>query len=187
MASKISKEVREWGIIILVGGTLYVTGLHTEVIGFFQRGLVMTGIMQPSLDQIGERASYDMILEDQNGNEVSLSEFQNKTVFMNFWATWCPPCVAEMPDIHNLYSEVGNEVAFVMISRDKDEEKALNWIKKKDYQFPIYFLRSGVPRVYQSQSIPTTYVISPEGKVTVKKSGMAKYNTDKFKSYLQNL
>lgn len=184
---KIRKELREWIILLSVGSFLYFTGLHTVVIGTLQRGIVMTGVMQPSLDQKAEKASYQMSLEDVNGNLVSLEEMKGKPIFMNFWATWCPPCVAEMPDIHSLYQEMKDDVIFVMLSRDKDEQRAKDWIKKNNYEFPIYFLRSSLPREYQSRSIPTTYVISPAGEITVRKSGMAKYDTDDFKSYLRNL
>ena len=184
---KITKEAREWIILIAVGSFLYFTGLHTTVIGTLQRGILATGIMQPSLDQKLKTASYDLLLEDLEGNQVSLSSLKGKTIFMNLWATWCAPCIAEMPDIHHLYEQMEGEVAFVMLSRDEDEEKARNWIYRKGYGFPVYFQRSPMPVPYQTGSIPTTFVISPEGNITVTRSGMAKYDTEEFRNYLSSL
>ena len=184
---KISKEVREWIILISVFAFLYFTGLHTVVIGTLQRGLLATGIMQPSLEQDLKVASYDLILEDLDGNQVSMETLKGKTIFMNLWATWCAPCVAEMPDINSLYGKVNTDVAFVMLSRDEDEAKAREWIQRKGYAFPVYFQRSAMPRQYQTGSIPTTFVISPEGNITVTRSGMAKYDTEVFRNYLTSL
>lgn len=184
---KISKEAREWIILIAVGSFLYFTGLHTTVIGTLQRGILATGIMQPSLEQEMKKASYDLLLEDMEGNQVSLSSLKGKTIFMNLWATWCAPCVAEMPDINGLYEQMNGEVAFVMLSRDEDEAKARNWILRKGYEFPVYFQRSAMPAQYQTGSIPTTFVISPKGNITVTRSGMAKYDTEEFRNYLASL
>lgn len=184
---KISKEAKEWIILIAVGSFLYFTGLFTTVIGTLQRGILATGIMQPSLGQEMKKASYDLLLEDLEGNRVSLSSLKGKTIFMNLWATWCAPCVAEMPDIHGLYEQMNGEVAFVMLSRDEDEEKARNWILRKGYEFPVYFQRSPMPAQYQTGSIPTTFVISPTGNITVTRSGMAKYDTEEFRNYLTSL
>ncbi|MEM9328249.1 MAG: TlpA disulfide reductase family protein [Bacteroidota bacterium] len=183
----IKREVIEWAVMLGVFGILYVTGLHTEVIGQLQRLVVMTGIMQPSINSEEQPASYEVWLEDLEGERVSMQSMKGETIFLNVWATWCPPCIAEMPDIDALYQEVKDEVVFVMLSRDQDEQKAKDWITKKGYQFPVYFLRGRLPEIYRSQAIPTTYVISPEGYVTVRNAGMAKYNTDSFKEYLTKL
>jgi hypothetical protein len=78
-------------------------------------------------------------------------------------------------------------VAFVMISLDDDFQKAKDFVKKKDFTFPIYQLGSPLPEAFESSAIPTTFVLSPEGKIVVSKSGMAKYNTRKFKDFLLDL
>ncbi len=192
MAKKksLKREAIEWVVFIGVITILYVTGLHTPVLGALQGLVLKTGIMQPGMDEEGYgNAAYNFVLVDATGKEVSFEEFKGKTVFLNFWATWCPPCVAEMPDINDLYSEIkeDNNVAFVMISFDKDFEKAKTYVTKKEFDLPIYQLRTNLPKVFESSSIPTTYVISPEGKIVASKKGMAKYNTKKFKEFLSDL
>lgn len=184
---KYRRELIEWMILVTVGTVLYVTGLHTEVIGQIQRVVLATGIMQPEADESASKASYNIKLTNAAGRSIDFSEFKGQTVFLNFWATWCPPCVAEMPDIENLYEQKGEDVAFVMISLDKDREKALRFIQRKDFKMPIYFLESGLPRVYNPSSIPTTYVISPQGEIVMTQHGMAKYNSDSFIEFLEGL
>ncbi len=185
----VKREIIEWAIFLGILGFLFGTGLHTPVFGFFQGLILKTGIMQPSIE--GEEttaADYNFALIDQDGNRKPFSDFQGKAVFVNFWATWCPPCIAEMPDINNLYNEIEKEnIEFVLISLDDDFQKAKDFIKKKDFDFPIYQLASILPGVYESSAIPTTYVISPAGEIVVRKSGMAKYNTQKFKTFLRDL
>ncbi len=183
------KEIVEWAIFLGIVGILFGTGLHAPVFGFIQGLILKTGIIQPSIDGTSsERADYNFTLVDQDGNKVPFDTFREKTVFVNLWATWCPPCIAEMPDINELYKEMNTKgIEFVLISLDEDFQKAKDFVKKKGFDFPVYQLASGLPKVYDSNAIPTTYVISPDGNIAVTKSGMAKYNTKKFKQFLEEL
>ncbi|MTI31040.1 TlpA family protein disulfide reductase [Xanthovirga aplysinae] len=190
-SKSLKKELRSWGILITIAGILYLTGLHTEVIGRVQQLVLATGIIKPSTEienQQMEKASFSLPLTTLEGKPFAFSELKGKTIFINFWASWCPPCVAEMPNIQKLYQIVGNEedIAFVMISVDEDLEKAKKFIDRKGFDFPVYFLNGPIPEVYQSQSIPTTFVINPEEKIIFKHSGMANYNNEEFKDLLVN-
>ena len=185
----VKREIIEWAIFLGIIGFLFGTGLHTPVFGFIQGLILKTGIMQPSLNEASmDLADYDFMLVDEDGNQKPFTDFEDKVVFINIWATWCPPCIAEMPDINALYHDMKDkEIEFVMISLDDEFQKAKDFVGKKEFDFPIYRLASPLPKVYESSAIPTTYVISPEGKIVVSKSGMAKYNTKKFKKFLEEL
>ncbi|MEO9801603.1 MAG: TlpA disulfide reductase family protein [Reichenbachiella sp.] len=181
------KQLREWAVIIGIMSLLYFTGLHTGVAGFLQRIILSTGVMQVEvIDEDKQQiADYNFKLTDERGQVADFSQFKGQTVFLNFWATWCPPCVAEMPDIHDLYEKMENEnVVFVLISQDDNFDKAKNFLERKEYSFPIYQLASPLPKVFASRSIPTTFVISPEGKIIAKRTGMAKYDTEEFRGLL---
>ncbi|MEM9340309.1 MAG: TlpA disulfide reductase family protein [Bacteroidota bacterium] len=181
---KIKKEVIEWAVLLTVGGTIYLFGWHTFIIGKLQQLFLSSGVIQASELKETRFASYDFYLEDFDGNPVDFKTMQDEVVFLNFWATWCPPCIAEMPDIHNLFEEKGEEVRFVMISLDKNREKAKAFIENKGYRFPTYFLRSDLPSSYDTHSIPTTYLLGKAGRIRVENHGMAKYNTAKFKKLM---
>ena len=192
----------EYGIIATVAIILYATGLHTEVIGFAQRGLLATGLLTPNVekmtpDKSDEKetttisdytpADFNLTLMDEDGETISLAEFEGKVIFLNMWATWCPPCIAEMPNINKLHKDMGSEVAFVMVSLDDDFETAKAFNKRKGYNLPIYTLQSNRPAMYQSSTVPTTYVINAKGQLVLTHKGMSNYNTSKFKKFLKGL
>lgn len=188
MAKKSNRrELTEWLIIVVVGLTLYFTGLHTEAIGLIQRGLLATGLIQPNEVDEEKLADYNFELISMDGEMLPFNQLKGKTIFLNFWATWCPPCIAEMPDIEDLYQKTGSQITFIMISMDKDRIKAVDFIKKKGFEMPVYFLESSLPSSFNTSSIPTTYVISPSGKIAIENHGMAKYDTESFRTLLDNL
>lgn len=207
MDKKQNNQKKTWiqyGIFAVVALTLYATGKHTEVIGFAQRGLLATGLLNPDLTTIAElrsnenasktsevsnstTADFSLKLLDVEGNITTLEAMKGKVIFINFWATWCPPCIAEMPSIDKLHEEMGDEVAFVMLSLDQDFEKAKAFDKRKGYNLPIYAPIGQLPQMYQSTAIPTTYVIDANGKLVLTHKGMANYNDSKFKEFLKNL
>lgn len=194
----------QYGIFAAIAITLYATGLHTEVIGFAQRGLLATGLMNPDVKDITEvrhsentseagdsttatEADFSLKLMDRDGKVTSLADLKGKVIFMNFWATWCPPCIAEMPSIDKLHEEMGDEVAFVILSLDKNFELAKAFDKRKGYNLPIYAPASNLPPMYQSSAIPTTYVIDAAGNLALIHKGMADYSNSEFKDFLRSL
>lgn len=191
MKKKLKKELIEWTVIFTVIAVLITTGLGAKVASVLQRGIIQTGLMKPDiLDETElKEADYHFSLTDVDGNTIPFSEFEGKTVFLNFWATWCPPCIAEMPDINDLYGKLkdSEDIVFVLISMDKDHEKAIQYVKDKSFDFPVYFLKTRTPEVYETQSIPTTYVISPGGKIVAERHGMAQYDTKSFRDFLEQL
>jgi thiol-disulfide isomerase/thioredoxin len=187
----LKRELLEWGILLGIPAILYLGGWHTEVLGRMQQAVLFTGIMKPDtevLEQDYSPADYELSLATLDNQALHLSELKGKVIFMNFWATWCPPCIAEMPNIHSLYKKVaGNDIEFIMINLDEDPKKARRFLSKKDYSFPVYRLNSPLPQAYYSQSIPATFVISPEGKIVSMKQGMADYDNKEFREFLLEL
>ncbi len=183
---KKKRELIEWIILIAIVSIIYLGGWQTPVIGKLQQVVLSTGIISPDIVDEELEANYNFEIEDAEGGIIDFNEFQGKVVFLNFWATWCPPCIAEMPDINDLYGKEKN-VAFVMVSLDRDRQKARDFVVEKEFEFPIYFLKSALPDLYNVSSIPTTYVLSKDGKVKVRNHGMAKYDSKKFRAFLSEL
>lgn len=189
-------EITSWAVIMAVMLTLYLTGLHTEVLGRVQQIFLSTGIVKPSISgtlstqlsaQI-QSEGYDVPLMGLKGEQANMKDFAGKVVFINLWATWCPPCIAEMPSIHKLYEQVDtSQIKFVMLTLDEDVEKAKKFINRKEYTFPVYAPIQEMPAAFATSSIPTTFVIAPNGKIVMRKEGMAKYNTEEFRNFLQSL
>ena len=179
------KKAFDWAILLLMLMVIFSSETRSQL----QRLMLYTGIFNPNTNtEATENASYQFTLVSSEGQTLNFEDLKGKVVFMNLWATWCPPCVAEMPDIHELYKQIASEdIAFVMLSMDDDPEKVKSFIEKKQYTFPVYFPKSPVPTVYNTKSIPTTFVISPQGKIVSKNYGMANYNNNSFKNFLNEL
>ncbi len=186
------KKLMEWGIILGVISILYFTGWHKEIIGRVQQAVLLTGLIKPEVNENThaetELLNGDMVLETTTGERIVLSQIRNKVLFINFWATWCPPCIAEMPGINELYQQTAtDDVVFLMIATDEDFSKAERFVERKGFDFPIYKLASGVPAVLQSRVLPTTYIVGKKGEIVVKHQGMADYNNEKVKGLLERL
>lgn len=128
------------------------------------------------------KASYEMELKNSKGEKVHMEEFRDKVVFFNVWATWCAPCIEEMPTIQNLYTEVQerDDVVFLMLSMDQEFEKAMEFKKKNNYDFEIYSLAGPMPAIYHTTLIPTTFVINSDGHLVLQHDGMGEFDSQEF-------
>lgn len=109
-----------------------------------------------------------------------------KPVFLSFWATWCPPCVAELPSIESLYRDYGDHIDFILITNEKtDVVKA--FLEKTEMNIPVFFPLAEVPKVLQSSSLPTNYLIDQEGNILIKEIGAANWNSKKVRDLLDTL
>lgn len=185
------RDIIELAVIATIFAVIYFTGSQAEVFGRVQQVVLKTGIMNVGEldDESKLTADYNMKLVDTDGNILDLQTLKGKTIFMNYWATWCAPCVAEMPSIDGLYKKVGEDpnIVFLMISEDKKMSTARGWVKRKGFSFPIYKLASPIADVYETGVVPTTFVISPEGKIVVAKTGMANYDSRRFVKLMKRL
>lgn len=124
----------------------------------------------------------DFELEDQYGNIHRLEDYRGKTIFLNFWATWCPPCKAEMPDIQKLYEKSSTEgedavivlgVAAPNMGQEGSEEEIAAFMEEKGYTYPVLMDTEGeLFASYGIMSFPTTFMIDRDGNVFGYVSGM---------------
>ncbi len=122
-------------------------------------------------------------LVDGNGEAITLEHLKGKPVLINVWATWCPPCVAELPSLEKLYSVYGNRVHFVFLAED-DPKKVKDFLAKRNLDLPVYFSASSRPFVLQSQSIPTTFILDKNMRLKVRKTGAMDWNAQKIRKLL---
>ncbi len=130
--------------------------------------------------------TYDWQLIDMQGNTINVNSLEDKVIIVNFWATWCPPCIAEMPAFQNLYNDYQNKVEFLFVAND-DESKVRKFITDKNYTFPVYFAKTKRLEELQSNSLPTTYIISKKGEIVVDKTGAADWNSKKIRDLIDGL
>ncbi|MEX2513777.1 MAG: TlpA disulfide reductase family protein [Cyclobacteriaceae bacterium] len=186
------KEIKSWAIMLGIFAVLYFTGMITPIVGGVQSLMLSTGLIKPKVlldNKEREAFDYSGQFVDGFGDRVGLSQLKGKTIFINLWATWCPPCRAEMPHISDLYDTVKQEgdVEFLMIALDDDFNKSKKFVEDKGFSFPIVHAAYGLNPSLQSQSIPTTLVISPEGEIVFYQEGMSNFNNQEFQDFLLNL
>jgi len=113
-----------------------------------------------------------------------MTDFKHKIVFLHFWATWCVPCVAELPSIQRLYDRFKEDerVVFMIVSQE-NPEIVKYYAEEKGYTFPVFVIESDQPPVFRSETLPSTFIISPNGKIAFTHAGTAKWDdkeTDRF-------
>ncbi len=99
--------------------------------------------------------------------KIELSQlYGKKPIYLNFWATWCPPCVREMPFMNELYPQYKDKLDFVVVSVDSKRSQLDEFVKKTGYNFPIYTTdNESAGKAFGLQGIPTSVLITPDGKI----------------------
>jgi|SaaInl85LU_5_DNA_1037374.scaffolds.fasta_scaffold02702_4 thiol-disulfide isomerase/thioredoxin len=129
---------------------------------------------------------YNWNLINNKGIEIDFNDHKEKVVLVNFWATWCPPCVAELPSLQELYNDYNQQVSFLFVAND-EVNKVTSFMTKNNYHFPNYFELSTTPPALHSSSIPATFIIDRQGKIRVFKTGATNWNSKKIREILDKL
>lgn len=163
------------------------------------QGFMKTGLYNPSVETAGldsssqDNASLppmpDARFISAAGDTLVLNDTKGKVVFLNFWATWCPPCIAEMPSIQALKNKINNkdQVIFAMVDADADLPKSLSFMKKNKYQFQVYQQASALPESIFNGTLPTTLIINKKGGIVMKHEGLGNYDTPEMLNLLNSL
>ena len=126
---------------------------------------------------------------DANGTIVSTGALKGKVVFINFWATWCLPCKAEMPSLHALYQQFKNDerVVFLFLSEDDALGTAKTYLKAKQLDMPVTARSGNIAREIFSGTLPTTLILDKAGRMVYRHEGVARYDAPAFIEQLRAL
>jgi len=136
-----------------------------------------------------ELQAVDFSLEDLAGGETALSSFTGKVIFLNFWATWCGPCRAEIPSMEQLYVELRDE-GFTILAVNSQEavNQVSNFVKETGMSFPVLLDGTGrVGAAYSVRAIPTTYIIDPQGAIRGRMVGTRDWYSPEIISLVKEL
>jgi peroxiredoxin len=143
--------------------------------------------------QASGRASFpapDFSLKDLGGHTLRLGDFRGKVVFLNMWATWCPPCRMEMPSMEHLYQRLqGKDFVMLAVSEDEDGTSAVRpFIEQMRLTFPILIDQQGVlPPRYGVTGYPETFIIDRDGQVIQHTIGPEDWGNDRVYEYFTRL
>lgn len=122
---------------------------------------------------------------DVNGQELQMQNLKGKKVFVNLWASWCPPCKREMPSIEKLYKDVKSDsVQFIMLALDDQFEKSKNYVAGAKLDLPIYYPAENLPALFNVQGIPATFIFNENGELIKRVDGMDDYDTKAYRDLL---
>lgn len=144
---------------------------------------------QPSVNankvKLAEEA-YSWQLQNADGITFTMNDFKDKVVLINLWATWCPPCIAEMPDLQNLYNDYSDKMEFLFVSNEQ-MDIVQEFMRDKEFTLPAYSPLTAYPAELETNSIPATFIINKDGEIVVSKSGVAKWNSKRMRNVLDIL
>lgn len=122
----------------------------------------------------------DMEMIDADGKTINLGSFKGKKVFLNLWATWCPPCRAELPSIEALAKKVDKDAAFILLSLDENFEVAKKFAISNNLSLPVYYPTQNLPQLFNVSGIPVTFIFDENGNLLKQNNGAENYDTQQY-------
>jgi len=174
MFSKMKRLVSVMGMVFLVGMIVLFVSCSEK------KAEVAEGILAPKLD----------VRDVRSGQALDISQLNGKVVFVNFWASWCPPCKEEMPSIEALYRELLKNDSFRMVTiLYKDDAKtATDYMTANSYTFPLFTDNDGISaKHYGVTGVPETYLIDKKGVLRKRVLGPADWNSPEAKTFINSL
>lgn len=192
--------------VLLIFALLMIFSPGTKAL--VSQGLMKIGLFKPDLSAPKDQASDTQALEtaknssevsgngqapilfmDSSGTETDAANLKGKVVFINFWATWCPPCIAEMPSIDKLYQRFRDhdQVVFLMVDVDNQIVQSEAFMQKKKLSLPVHVPVGQIPGHWLGNSIPTTVILDKNGMIAARHEGMADYSRQEVFDFINEL
>lgn len=173
-------------LFLIVVALLIIPQTRKPIQVFLNKGLAL---FSPSVlieEEQEHIAGYSWSLVQENGENFNFETLKGKVVLVNFWATWCPPCIAEMSSLQELYDDYNQKIEFVFVT--DDSFKTVNqFLKKNDYNLPIYRSVSNFNKIFEVKSIPRTFLVDKNGKIIIDKTGAANWNSETVREIIDKL
>ena len=189
MLSLLRKNLSTIVLLVILGIVVF----NPEAKALLLKGLLSTGVFnastQKELPGKNSAALANLSFAGTDGQLINTTSLNGQVVFINFWATWCPPCIAEMGAINSLYKQLKNDprVVFIMVDADSNLPLATAFMKKHGYHLPVYRLTAQLPADLFSGTLPTTLIIDSKGMLVKKHEGIANYDTKAMQEFIREL
>lgn len=156
------------------------------------KGLLLTGLYHadaPDSSITNHSTAPEVIFRSQDGEVINIRKDTGKVYFINFWATWCPPCRAEMPSINSLSSKIMNKenVKFIMVDVDNKMSSSVKYMQNRGMNLKVYTAISSIPDELFNGTLPTTVIIDSKGKIIFRHTGIADYDSAEMINFINTL
>ncbi|MGL6125863.1 TlpA family protein disulfide reductase [Chryseobacterium artocarpi] len=173
-----------WSTAILA--ILFIVLLvNPDAKAWLMRQVASTGLLNSSISEpkVQETTPYNnFTLKDESGKLMNVSDLKGKVVFINFWASWCPPCRAEFPSVQKFYEKYksNSNIVFLTVNLDDDSATGIAYLKQKGFTVPFITSAGNIPKEIYDGSLPTTVVLDKKGTIRLRHTGVADYSKDSF-------
>jgi thiol-disulfide isomerase/thioredoxin len=176
-------------LLLLILVMLFSPGAKAWVLQTLLRTGIFNAGTTPNGRDTGTAPIANLVFTETNGTIIHTDDLKGRVLFINCWASWCPPCIAEMSSINALYNKLKDNprIVFIMVDADNQPAKATDFMHSHHYNLPVYGLRGKMPTTMYSGTLPTTIIIDAKGRLAQKHEGIANYDTPAMQHYLQSL
>ncbi|MVZ67626.1 redoxin domain-containing protein [Sphingobacterium sp. DK4209] len=190
-SNKFISFLREHGFSLVLGLVIVLLIVSPDAKAWALRQIMKTGIFNAKIEEQASdlKQIHDFSYSDEQGNVFSTERLRGKVVFINFWASWCPPCRAEFPSIQTLYERFKDhpQVEFIMINQDDDVAVGKNYLQNEGLTVPIHRLNGPLSHEIYTGSLPTTLIFAKDGSIRFKHEGFANYASSNFMEQIESL
>ncbi|OVE55762.1 TlpA family protein disulfide reductase [Chryseobacterium mucoviscidosis] len=182
---------KNWSTVIMIAVLILLWG-SPDAKAWVMRQMISTGLFNSRIEEKTEKSSLvppNFSVKNENGEITETSQLRGKVVFINFWASWCPPCRAEFPSVQKFYDAYKTNQNLVFLTVNLDDEIILGkkYLQKEKFSIPFLVPDSSIPKELYSGSLPTTIILDKTGKIRMHHSGMADYSKDSFYHEIETL
>lgn len=182
-----------WSTAIMVVALIIIL-VNPDAKAWLMRQVASTGILNSriseSVEKPGNVAAYaGLALKNEAGTLIESSQLKGKVIFINFWASWCPPCRAEFPSVQEFYDNYKSHQDMVFLTVNLDDNLALGkeYVKKNGFTVPFITPAGNIPGELYNGSLPTTVVIDKKGEIRLHHTGVGDYSKDSFYQQIDSL
>lgn len=190
----IKKWIKKNGSTAFFAVLLVVLLVSPDAKAWLMRQVASTGLLNSNISESKEMNSSTplyagFMLKNEDGTAINTADLKGKVIFINFWASWCPPCRAEFPSIQEFYEKYRNhpDMVFLTVNLDDNPELGKAYLKQKNFTIPFITSAGAIPKDLYSGSLPTTVVLDKKGKIRLHHQGLADYSKDSFYAQIDEL
>ena len=163
--------------------------------GFSQKGQTPVGVLRSNVKKLGieilekKTAAPDFALKDPAGRQIALKDLRGRVIFLNFWATWCPPCIEEMPAMEKLHQELQKEgLVILAVNFQEGPDRVKEFVAKHNLTFTALLDRDGkVSELYQAWALPVTVIINKRGELAARAMGSKAWDGEEARQFFNEL